>query len=232
MKIVRTSRESIFRNIKTLEEEKYNYEIYTDVDDSKENVYITIPKDRKNKKIKRFKGSAYIDKENYLSYRVSKEFALLLANESDENMYNKICSKEMTDNIEILYIHRINIMYIDREIKNILKEVKDSKKIEKIKFYIEMPYLRTIIPVLEELKQNEIEYSILPIDDKQEMNRPKIRIYMNRSDLQKYKESVHNKISTKEKGIIKIGEENIDLSIDIIQGCQEIYKKEDKNKER
>lgn len=80
------------------------------------------------------------------------------------------------------------------------------------KFNIEIPYKRSIIPILEKLKEEEIEFTIPPINFNEEiqLKNPAIKIYMDFEDLEKYKDKVHNEISTPEKGIIKICGNNQD----------------------
>ena len=52
------------------------------------------------------------------------------------------------------------------------------------------------------------------------MNEPTVKIYMDRSDLEKYRENVHKNISTIDKGIVKIGEEEIHIDEILIEGCE------------
>ncbi len=95
------------------------------------------------------------------------------------------------------------------------------------KFNIEIPYKRSIIPILEKLKQEEIEFTIPPINFNEEtqLKNPVIKIYIDFDDLKKYKYKVHNEISTPEKGIIKICGNNQDTEYHyimflIINGCK------------
>lgn len=105
---------------------------------------------------------------------------------------------------------------------------------EKGKFYIEIPYKRTIIPILEKLKEEEIEFTIPPIDfnEKIQIKDPVIKIYINIADSIKYEVKVHDKISTPEKGIIKICRNGVyDHEIRyimrlLIEGCKYERKKE------
>ncbi len=54
-----------------------------------------------------------------------------------------------------------------------------------------MSYLRPMIPILEKLKSEGIEYYIVPIDEETFKKDLTKRNYINREDLQKYKEKVH-----------------------------------------
>ena len=83
-----------------------------------------------------------------------------------------------------------------------------------------MPYRRTIIPVLEELNKNNIEFTIPPTDKNTKMNNPTVKIYMNREDLERYKEQVHTNISNSEKGMVRIGGEKIDIGELLVDGCE------------
>lgn len=92
----------------------------------------------------------------------------------------------------------------------LIKKEKSGIQVNEVKFYIEMSYLRPMIPILEKLKSEGIEYYIVPIDNETLKKEPTKKIYMNREDLQKYKEKVHTQISNGEKGIITIGAEDMD----------------------
>lgn len=105
---------------------------------------------------------------------------------------------------------------IEQTCRKIIKEKKD-KQVNEVKFCIEMPYLRSMIPILEKLKEEGIEYYVPPIDDDTIKYDPTKKIYMNREDLKRYREKVHSEISNKTKGIVKVELEDFNQA-DLILG--------------
>lgn len=108
-------------------------------------------------------------------------------------------------------------------LKNKLDELQRTANVDNIKFHIELPYTRPILSILNKLKDNGIEYYILPVKDVGvKIKDPTIKIYMDRKDLEKYKSLVHKNISSPQDGIIKICEEKIDFVEFILEGCKNI----------
>lgn len=216
IKIQRIEKQRIPVVLENLRDVTCNCEIYTDVDDSKRGIYIVTPKsiimDLTEKSNIRESNNQY--SSGYDKIEATQEFF-------------SIFKKYISNTISVFYKSKYIFFYseyknaIEKEIKSVKKQWEKENKdsVNKIKFYIEMPYRRTIIPVLEELKQSDIEFTIPPIDKYTKMNNPVVRIYMAREDLEKYKEEVHKKISTPDKGIVKIGEEDIDIGELLIEGC-------------
>ena len=229
IKLQRIERKEIPIVLENLSDVICNCEIYTDVDDSKEGIYVVTPKNEKSDLSKRqsvdwirFMDDSY----NLVSYEGTEDFISIFAKYTEKN--KNIC-------IDDRYIkcYPINRKLIETEIKRVKEQWEEENKdnVNKIKFYIEIPYRRTIIPLLEELNQSDIEFTIPPTDRDTKMNDPTVRIYMDRKDLKKYKEEVHNKISNIDKGIVKIGEEDIDIGELLIDGCNFPFL-ESKNKEK
>ena len=98
-----------------------------------------------------------------------------------------------------------------------IKEQKE-KSIEHIKCSLEVPYLRPIIPILEELQNAGIEYYIPPTNEINNKVNPTVKIYIDRANIKKYREKVHNKISTIEKGVVIVGEEDLDYQQIMLEG--------------
>ena len=86
-----------------------------------------------------------------------------------------------------------------------------------------MSYLRPMIPILEKLKSEGIEYYIVPIDEETFKKDLTKRNYINREDLQKYKEKVHKQILNGEKGVITIGAEDMNEAKLMIGDAEEIF---------
>lgn len=109
------------------------------------------------------------------------------------------------------------------QLLDVYQEIQDLSKnpenIQKISVALEMSYLIPIVPILEVLNSEGIDYYIPPIDKKTEKRSATKKIYINRSDLETYKEKVQPKISSKELGNIVIRDENFDLANEILEGC-------------
>lgn len=224
----RIGREYIPVALEKIKDTPCNYEVYTDVDNSNENVYIIL-----SKKIVDY----ILTVEETYSH---SQFNMYKINstKSFSWFFLRYYKGEYDIRIDNSYgIRNYNPEYTMNYIKRLIKTYKENneKNIEKIKFYIEIPYRRTIIPIIEELNSKDLEFTIPPIynDDETKMNEPVIRIYMDRNDLNKYKEEVHNKISTPEKGIIKIGEEKLNLTELLTRGCNfDFLEEKEEKKER
>ncbi len=224
----RIGREYIPVALEKIKDTPCNYEVYTDVDNSNENVYILLSKKIVDYilTVKETYSHSQYDMYNIDSTKVFSWFFL--------RYYKGVYDIRIDDNYGI---RTHNLAFTKNDIKEIIKTYKENneKNIEKIKFYIEIPYRRTIIPIIEELNSKDLEFTIPPIynDDETKMNEPVIRIYMDRNDLNKYKEEVHNKISTPEKGIIKIGEEKLNLTELLTKGCNfDFLEEKEEKKER
>ena len=105
---------------------------------------------------------------------------------------------------------------IEQTCQKIIKEKKD-KQVNEVKFSVKMDYLRTMIPILENLKEEGIKYYIPPIDEDTLQYNPFKKIYMDREDLEKYKEKVHSKFSNLRQGLITIQEADFNQA-DLILG--------------
>lgn len=224
IRITRIEREMIPLVFANLKDQIFNCEIYTEVDDSKENVYIITPKNEKISLNNVGNYSEWSHKSDMGSMEITNSFfATYQKCVSSTNIAAKIGNK--------IYFYNENGVIED--IKGLVNQYKDEndENSKKVKFYIEVPYRRTIIPILEQLQQNGIEFTIPPIDKETKMNEPTVKIYMDRSDLERYKENVHKNISTIDKGIVKIGEEEIHIDEILVEGCKFPFLK-DKQKEQ
>lgn len=200
----------VFANLK---DQIFNCEIYTEVDDSKNNVYIITPKGKKISLNNVGNYNEWSRKSDMGSMEITNTFfAAYKKYVNSSNIQAKIDNK--------IYFYNEN--GVIEEIKGLVNQYKEEndENNKKVKFYIEIPYRRTIIPILEQLQQNGIEFTIPPTDKETQMNEPTVKIYMDRSDLERYKESVHKNISTIDKGIVKIGEEEIHIDEILVEGCK------------
>lgn len=228
IKITRVKRRRLPLIFANLKEQTCNCEIYTDIDDSKDNVYIVTPKAsgydlNKDADFENREEDAYVR-----SIKATNEFIntyLICANK------DKYVTKKDDG---LMYFFADWEEKVRKDIKSLVKQYKDEndENSKKVKFYIEVPYRRTIIPILEELQQNKIEFVIPPTDKDTKMNEPTVIIYIDRSDLERYKENVHSNISTLDKGIVKIGEEKINIDEILIEGCEFPFLKEKEKEEK
>lgn len=233
IQITRLERRRIPLIFARLKKEIGNYEIYTDVDCSNENVYVVTSKSNTYN----LNGNTDYtnNQEDYVKcITATNEFIstyLICANKS---RYITRASYGLGKYNGSMYFYKGREEEVEEDIKNLVKKYQEEndENSKKVKFYIEVPYRRTIIPILEELQQNEIEFVIPPTDKETKMNEPTVRIYMDRSDLEKYKEKVHSNISTSDKGIVKIGEEKINIDEILIEGCEFPFLKEKEKGEK
>lgn len=116
-----------------------------------------------------------------------------------------------------------NFYKLYKKIEQIASEKHDIKD---IKFYLEIPYKRPICPILEQLKEAGIEYYLLPADEVTRKERMTKKIYIDRKNLEKYKEKIHSEISTQEKGKVTIGLETVNLKDWIFEGTDVPFIKE------
>ncbi len=103
---------------------------------------------------------------------------------------------------------------------------------ENIKFYIQLPLQRSMLPVIQELQQAEIEFYIPPVNIPNfefKKSEPSYRIYIDRRYLEIYKEQVHSKLS--KAGVVLIGDENLNLATMMLEDCEFPYNL-DKQQER
>jgi len=219
IKIQRIERSKIPIVLENLKNVICNCEIYTDIDDSKDDVCIVIPKKEQTDLSNIYaNGDTYRDYDDRtVRYYATESFMNIFAKHTEER---KLVYMDIENKTIKCYPGQKSI--IESEIKRVKEQWEEENKegVNKIKFYIEVPYRRTIIPLLEELNKNDIEFTIPPIDKNAKMKEPTVKIYMNREDLEKYKEQVHTKISNSEKGIVRIGEEDIDIGELLIEGCE------------
>lgn len=122
-----------------------------------------------------------------------------------------------------------NFYKLYKKIEQIASEKHDIKD---IKFYLEIPYKRPICPILEQLKEAGIEYYLLPADEVTKKEKMTKKIYIDRKNLEKYKEKIHGEISNQEKGQVTLGLENVNLKDWIFEGTDVPFVKEIEEKKQ
>lgn len=147
------------------------------------------------------------------------------------------------------FFNSLYTYYYDNEIgkttRDIMTDVyKEIKKMDspdfmsQFPFYIEIPLARSMMSIIEQLNEQNIQFYIPPVEIEgfdQKRSKPFYRIYIDREYLQQYKEKVHPNISSLEKGVVTIGAENVSISKLFLKGTEfpfELDKEKDKEKEK
>ena len=159
--------------------------------------------------VRKFKGnvsSGFV----YLCNQIGKEYFDNIAIDSDGKIYfdNAVCSPGKA--AEKFY-------KVYNKIEDIASKEHDIKD---IKFYLEIPYLRPMLPILEVLKKEGIEYYIPPIDEKTLKYNETKKIYIDVENLEKYKEKVHSQISSGQKGLVVVGDKGLSEADLILGDCK------------
>ena len=227
---MRIQRGEIYEYLMNAREKGTRVSILPDVDDGKDGTVIAITKGKKIKKEINFQydGLDYCIENNrkLCDIKLSKGFAIYLQkNNTNEDV--KISDKLYP------YLDRNRNSGLEREyafesIKNTYKNLMEQRgkiQVPEMKFYIEIPYLRPMLPILEELKKVGIEYYIPPIDEKTLKYNTTKKIYIDVENLEKYKEKVHSQISDGQKGIVIIGDKGLSEADLILGDCKKDLEK-------
>lgn len=142
---------------------------------------------------------------------------------------------KMRDNVYNVYpVYSYELC--ENAMEGLYQLVQDMNKKEdikaNIKFYIQLPLQRGMLPVIQELQQAGIEFYIPPANIPNfefKKSEPSYRIYIDRKYLETYKEQVHHKLS--KAGVVLIGDEKVNLADLMLQGCEFPYDL-DKQQER
>ena len=230
MEKVRVSLESIISAVLRANKLGINYVALLDIDDNEKNNLLVFPKGYRRTLLKE------IEEKNGFGFR------------SVEGTYNNAFIEyvmgQESKNIGY-YRGELYVYYPERkEILKLYEELEEGKldknMVDGIKVGLRMSYLRPLVPILEKLKETGIEYYIPPIDDEAKRRTMNKQIYIDRKDLEKYKELVHPNISTEELGKIEIFSEDINLSkiildgvkIDFIEEIREKKKQQEEKKKK
>lgn len=226
-KLTRVSRENLFSLIVQLNKQNIQYGVF--IDEDSKNSFLIIPEELEiNKLVNNYSTWYDINNSDYrIEGKVTNNFITYFKNKVNPEKGRFMFEDE---SLGIYYKGDLKEEEIKNVIYEIYKEVQDieisEKDIEDIKFYLEIPYKRPICPILEKLKELGIEYYFLQNEPKTNKDRSIKKIYIDRKNLKKYKEKLHNEISTKEKGLIEIGLENIDIRDLILEGTDLPFIKE------
>lgn len=220
---MRVKRGEIYEYLMNAREKGIRVTILSDVDDDKSNTVIAITKGKTIKKDMKFEeDGSYIDTSQKLcDLKLSKGFAIYL----QKNNTNK--NVKISDKLYPFLFQNRNFTgerveareSIRKTYEKLVKE-KGETLVPEMKFYIEIPYLRPMLPILEALKKEGIEYYIPPIDEKTLKYNETKKIYIDVENLEKYKEKVHSQISNGQKGLVIVGDKGLSEADLILGDCK------------
>ena len=227
---MRVKRGEIYEYLMNAREKGIRVSILPDVDDDKNNTVIAITKGKTIKKDMNFEANGYDEYlNNYqklLDIKLSKVFAIYLQ-KNNTNINVKISDKLYP----FLYNDRNSIpernearVSIRKTYEKLVQE-KGKTQVPEMKFYIEIPYLRPMLPILEALKKEGIEYYIPPIDEKTLKYNETKKIYIDVENLEKYKEKVHSQISNGQKGLVMLGDKGLSEADLILGDCKKDFER-------
>lgn len=215
----RITEESVNTVIKNAEELGIHYSICPELQEDGMKYIILAPIGKIEALKKSRFENAFVGGEPYIEGLYTHEFIAAL----QENHKEKIRFRDVGYRTCICMCNSITIS----DIEQLIEEKNAPENVENIKFYIAVPYLRPIISILEKLQENGIHYWLEPMrPSKKRMIEPFIHIYMDRKDLQNYKENVHPQIANVQDGMIKIVGEGIQLGDMLKKYCVIPLKKE------
>lgn len=219
----RTSKETVVALMKVADEKGIAYTVLLDVDDKKMKNCIIVASKKDIDKINGYWG--YIDRAGAYSDikgRYGKSFIYVFQNEEE--------SKSTRFNKEGYAFSNEGYEYdreqCRKELKKFVKEIEkldDKEEMKDVKCYLEFSYQRSMVPILEALKKEGIEYYIPPVDDDFNKVEPTMKIYIDRKDVKKYKENVHSKISNSNDGIVKLVGDNVTYLELVLEGTDSPY---------
>lgn len=204
------------------------------VDDDRNTSIIMIPKsdEERAKKVQKQSSKKCIDsydkrsgEDDYIG--TVNEGILELVPEIEKCYYSIQCKSQ---NLYSVCLKRgYSWQYNKEKMQELYKQVKQQDNNEEIKqnikFYIQLPLQRSMLPIIQQLKQEGVEFYIPPINIPNfdfKKSQPTYRIYIDRKYLQRYKETVHPKISVA-NGVVIIGDEKVKISELMLQGCEFPY---------
>ena len=222
---MRIKRGEIYEYLVNAREKGIRVSILPDVDDEKDNTLIAITKGKTIKKDMNFEADGYDEymyrSQKLCNIKLSKGFAKYLQ-ENNTNRNVKISDKLYpflyTDRNST--VERIEARESIRKTYEKLVQEKGKTQVPEMKFYIEIPYLRPMLPILEVLKTEGIEYYIPPTDEKTLKYNETKKIYIDVENLEKYKEKVHGQISNGQKGLVVVGDKGLSEADLILGDCK------------
>ncbi len=222
---MRVKRGEIYEYLVNAREKGIRVTILPDVDDDKSNTVIAITKGKTIRKDMKFEANGYDEYLNngqkLLDIKFSKVFAIYL---QKNNTNNEV---KISDKLYPFLHQNSNSIPERNEARESIRKTyeklvqeKGKTQVPEMKFYIEVPYLRPMLPILEVLKKEGIEYYIPPIDEKTLKYNETKKIYIDVENLEKYKEKVHSQISNGQKGLVIVGDKGLSEADLILGDCK------------
>ena len=222
---MRIKRGEIYEYLANAREKGIRVTILPDVDDEKDSTLIAITKGKTIRKDMKFEDNGYDEYLNngqkLLDIKLSKVFAIYL----QKNNTNK--NVKISDKLYPFLFQNSNSIPERNEARESIRKTyeklvqeKGETQVPEMKFYIEIPYLRPMLPILEVLKKEGIEYYIPPIDEKTLKYNETKKIYIDVENLEKYKEKVHSQISSGQKGLVVVGDKGLSEADLILGDCK------------
>lgn len=193
--IIRIPKDEVGMYIRNAKKQNIKYSVLYEVDDNKEqSCMVIVSKNDKNKSIVNIHNNYIAGWYSQLKGIYGSSF-IDFCKEKDNNINS--------DEKKLYYEGDKGKKKIQKYYKDIL-ELENEEYLENVKFYIELPYLRPIIPILELLQKNGIEYYIPPLNEKFKKTEPTVKIFIDRENYDKYMNEVHKEISNADLGIIPV----------------------------
>ncbi len=222
---MRIKRGEIYEYLANAREKGIRVTILPDVDDEKDSTLIAITKGKTIRKDMKFEDNGYDEYLNngqkLLDIKLSKVFAIYL----QKNNTNK--NVKISDKLYPFLFQNSNSIPERNEARESIRKTyeklvqeKGETQVPEMKFYIEIPYLRPMLPILEVLKKEGIEYYIPPIDEKTLKYNETKKIYIDVENLEKYKEKVHDQISNGQKGLVIVGDKGLSEADLVLGDCK------------
>lgn len=193
--IIRIPKDEVGMYIRNAKKQNIKYSVLYEVDDNKEqSCMVIVSKNDKNKSIVNIHNNYIAEWYSQLKGIYGSSF-IDFCKEKDNNINS--------DEKKLYCEGDKGKKKIQKYYKDIL-ELENEEYLENVKFYIELPYLRPIIPILELLQKNGIEYYIPPLNEKFKKTEPTVKIFIDRENYDKYMNEVHKEISNADLGIIPV----------------------------
>ena len=222
---MRVKRGEIYEYLVNAREKGIRITILPDVDDEKDSTLIAITKGKTIRKDMKFEADGYDvylnNSQKLLDIKFSKAFAIYLQkNNTDRSVQISDKLYPFLHEDRNLTGNRTEARYLIGNTYVKLLQEKRETQVPEMKFYIEIPYLRPMLPILEVLKKEGIEYYIPPIDGKTLKYNETKKIYIDVENLEKYKEKVHEQISNGQKGLVIVGDKGLSEADLILGDCK------------